>query len=122
MKELCIDYIHEIFTIPYTSCPQLFQLVTKANLAQYTKKCEDIFFLEPFYFVTIFLPRSFLKISEGHLQNTFEVENHLNPPKQQNHKKTKKKGSEHASLDILKASILIIFSHFFQVGAVHTNP
>ena len=49
------------------------------------KKCEDIFFLEPFYFVTIFLPRSFLKISEGHLQKMFEVENHLNPPKQQNH-------------------------------------
>ena len=49
------------------------------------KKCEDIFFLEPFYFVTIFLPRSFLKISEGHLQKNFEVENHLNPPKQQNH-------------------------------------
>ena len=64
---------------------QLFQLVTKANLAQYTKKCEDIFFLEPFYFVTIFLPRSFLKISEGHLQKMFEVEYHLSPQKQQNH-------------------------------------
>ena len=34
-------------------------------------KCEDIFFLEPFYFVTIFLPRSFLNISEGHLQIVF---------------------------------------------------
>ena len=55
------------------------------------KKCEDIFFLEPFYFVTIFLPRSFLKISECHLQENFEVENHLNPPKQQNHWKPKKK-------------------------------
>ena len=44
------------------------------------------------------------------------------PPKTAKSLKTTKKGSEHASLDILKALILIIFSHFFQVGAVHTTP
>ena len=119
---LVIHINNSNYLTSYKGIPTAVSAGHQSKSCSVYKKCEDIFFLEPFYFVTIFLPRSFLKISEGHLQKNFEVENHLNPPKTAKSLKTTKKGSEHASLDILKALILIIFSHFFQVGAVHTTP
>ena len=39
----CSSFVRKNQKVPY-SIPQLFQAVTKANPAQYLKKCEDIFF------------------------------------------------------------------------------
>ena len=86
------------------------------------KKCEDIFFLEPFYFVTIFFAKVISEDIWGSPAKKFWGWKPPKPPKTAKSLKTTKKGSEHESLDILKALILIIFSHFFQVGAVHTTP
>ena len=57
----------------------------------------------------------------GHLQKKIRLQTTLTP---QNNKITNnhQKKVERASLDILKALMLTIFSPFFQVGLVQTSP
>ena len=55
------------------------------------KKCEDIFFLEPFYFVTFFFAKVISEDIWGSPAKFLGVVNHLNPPKQKSLKNNKKK-------------------------------
>ena len=75
---------------------------------------EIFFFQELFYFVTGFFTKAISENIKGSPTTFVWGCKPPKPPKTAKSPKRTKKGSEHASLNILKALILIIFSHFFS--------